>query len=175
MLNRLPRILLFLGCCAALSGCAGMQAQQREQAWAAASAELQTLIAECRAKEAGRPVARSKCVNSAEDRTVRPFIPYQDLLNLQQSYRIAVATRVANKQLSEDDAQLEFAKLAAQVSSEQLARQNGAQAVAAQQLAAQAQKQAAWGNVMAGAAAMQQATRPSSITCTRMGNMTTCN
>jgi len=94
-----------------------------------------------------------------------PGFAYPDLLNLRQATRIAVATRVKNHQLSPAEAQLEVAKVDAQVAAAVESRENGLRMVNAQERAAAASQ-----------AAAEAAAAPSApVTCMRTGTITTCN
>ena len=97
---------------------------------------------------------RAQCFNAADNLYVRPFQTYPDLFDLLLAERLSVETREEHGEISTADAQLELAKVNAEVRSAALARANQSQALQIQQRAAFA------------------ASLP--VTCTTNGNSSTC-
>src|SRR5579875_1148161 len=133
-----------------LSGCAAMRVADAQK-------HLRIALVQCRSEfpiaSKGNSVARSECFSSAEDRYLRPIYPYGDLLDLRQAYRLAIASQVDSGRLSLIDANLKFAEVNTEIAS--IAHQRQVEG-----LEAQAAHSAAMGNLLAGLAAMQQASRP---------------
>jgi hypothetical protein len=157
-----------------LTGCGA--AQQAEFAQRAASAHAQLTAEAARCPKQDQPLARARCINDAEDRTIRHSYPYADLFQLTQAYRVALASRVQAKQLSQEDAELQFASINSQITAEAARRDAERLRTGAQLAAAQAQHTAAMGNLWAGLAALQQSTQPrAAVHCVRAGNTVTCH
>jgi hypothetical protein len=63
-------------------------------------------------------VEHAKCINAVEDRYLRAQYPYDDLYALRRAQRVALATKQDQKHLTEEHAQLEFAKASAKIDEE---------------------------------------------------------
>jgi hypothetical protein len=136
-----------LACALCLAGCASRGPSPQ------AVAALNEAIADCRA-EGGPHVARSRCINAAEDHFLRAGNPNPDLLDLLQAMRVSLAEKVDAGIMSDEDAQTAFAKARSDAISEARRRSLNAEAVEAQERAA------------------FQASLP--VTCFRTGDMTNC-
>jgi hypothetical protein len=105
----------------------------------------------------GQQAAWAACANEAE-RPLGAFQPYPDLLELKFANRLALSAKMDRGQITYEDAQLESAKLNSQVMAEFERRTNAKRAVNAQEIAADA----AYRNSLG-------------VTCTRFGDIVTCN
>lgn len=127
-----------------LSGCAmALQKQVFDEVAAAKAA--------CAAGTFPNHVAKARCHNDAEHKLARIY-DKPDLLNLRLATRLALAERIDKGQISESQAELEFAQVGAQIGSQEAARDT---------------------NATMAAAAVQMAT-PRATTCNRYGNSVTC-
>jgi hypothetical protein len=145
----------------------------------AAKAEFATEKAKCFATwpaRQGNYLRRVECENAAFERIARPLVPNPDLYELAWAYDLALAAKMDRGDISREDARLQRAQFLAQLSTEAQNRVNAAQVANAQAQMAQAQQSAAFGNVLAGFVALQQASRPSIIntTCNRIGGFSSC-
>lgn len=158
-------------------GCGIVQADLARRAAEEREAKGAGAIEACQAGYSNR-IERAKCLNDAENRIFAGAIPHPDLMHLRQAYRVAIATKVQEKKLTDDQGTLEFARITAEITAEEERRNNNRKSANAQVASAEAGRTAALGNLYSGLAAMQLASRPTpspSVTCMRAGNMVTCN
>lgn len=150
----------FLPCLATLllAGCGLARDIEANKKFQADMAALKSESAACPSKATLR--LQVECVNAAENQFLRPYVAHQDLLNLGQTNRLAVAGKLERRQITPDDAALELAKVNTAIASELERRNTGRRSAAAQEA-----------NAAANAAA---ATR--SVTCApSMSGAVTCN
>jgi hypothetical protein len=141
--------------CLALAGCGlGKQAEFARNR-DAAKAEVAAAIEACKAKPLPTLSAKARCLNEAEA-PLRAYGHNPDLFNVRAASRVALAEKVDAKQMSVADAELEFAKLNAQMTTEEQNRANSSTAARASMIAATA------------------AASPPSVSCTRFGNTVNC-
>lgn len=87
---------------------------------------------------------------------LRAYATNPDLFNVRATSRVALAEKVDAKQMSVADAELEFAKIDAQLTTEEKNRANSSTAARASMIAATA------------------AASPPSVSCTRFGDTVNC-
>lgn len=158
-----------------LAGCAfsTLRRQQEAQLYS------QQIITECRSKrlrgELSGHVASVLCSNDRIRQVwAESGYPYMDLIDLQLAYRMALAKRIDEGALSEEDTQLQLAELASRVNTE-VQRRN----VMAQQ--AHSQRLQSIGALLQGLAAWEQSQSPPAlaaprpINCYQYGNFIQCN
>jgi hypothetical protein len=111
----LVSLLLFVGCART------EQARVEEQTRAFERAAAVGFALCNRGKKQGilrNAVQYAKCMNAVEDRYLQPLHPYADLYAVRRAQRLMLAAKQDQKQLNEDDAQLEFAKFSAKIEAE---------------------------------------------------------
>jgi hypothetical protein len=91
----------------------------------------------CRAQTFRTKVENARCINDAE-RKMGAIYPNQDLLNYRLAARIAISEKVDRKQISEAEAELEFARISADIGSQEATRSTGRRIANAQAEAASA-------------------------------------
>jgi hypothetical protein len=84
----------------------------------------------------GQQVAWAKCMAKAEEILRSAPGVYQDLITLRQTTRIALATKIENKQITTEEAAAQMAQVMSYVASEAQRRDTGQQTANAQQAAA---------------------------------------
>jgi hypothetical protein len=103
-------------------GCARTEQARMEHRVQVAEREAATGFALCdRGKKQGiirTAVEYAKCMNAVEDRYLQPLHPYSDLYAVRRAQRLVLAAKQDQKQLTEGDAQLEFAKFSAKIEAE---------------------------------------------------------
>lgn len=100
------------GCVAGAQSTAGKDdVQKREQELAAARQS-------CAQRYGSRWSARARCVNEAEDRTVRAGFPYPDLYARRQALRLRLAEKQERNELTEEEARQQFTEADAQIQRE---------------------------------------------------------
>ena len=118
-----------------LVGCAGLQQALFKSKFDAASAQLQAEGQACAAKRASGAIKtnadQARCLNEAEDRTIRPLL-HGDLISLRQAYRVSLATKVDRKLLSMAEAERQFVRATSKIVAKAQARNSTSQLVAAQ-------------------------------------------
>jgi len=148
-----------------LAGCATAARRQQE-----AFEEAARIASDCRAKrvsgELKGHVASAQCSNDRIRQVIAASgFPHMDLIDLDLAYRMAVARRIDEGTLSEDDAKLLYAEVRAALSSE-VQRRN---ALAAQTQAHHAQSYRALMEEL------RQLQPRQPITCHQVMNTITCN
>jgi hypothetical protein len=143
--------ILILACAFSLASCVST-GPSREQVSAAYAANNEA-NQQCRAQFKLR-VPLTSCMNEAANRLVRPYYPFPDLFDVLLATRMSLAEKQDAGQITEADAQLEFAKVNSQLLSEGNRRID-------QQRMNQLQSEA-----------LVRSSIP--ITCTTFGNMTNC-
>lgn len=139
------RPLVILAVAASLSGCIAA-ARNRE-----ARAEVEAAKAACRTQTFTSRVESAKCFNAAEMKFASVY-PNPDLLQLRLATRLAISEKIDKGQMTEAEGELEFARVGAQIGSQEQQRSTSAQ--------------------MADAAS--QMASPRRTTCTRYGNTVSC-
>lgn len=182
---RLRRCVAVVLMVSAVAGCAAaIRAEQEKKVMEAVERHHREVAELCPSDKRAQALERAHCINDSEDRVLAPVHPYNDLLKLGQAHRVSVAKRVANRSMSLEDAELEFAQIRSQIMAEIDRRHKTTQMVGAQVEAAQAQRTAAFGALLSGVAAIQEANKPPppppiphspGFTCTTFGNVTRCN
>jgi hypothetical protein len=166
------RKLIVLALMAVLGGCGIAQRAALEERFETAQTEMAAAKAECDQRypppRKGQQAAWATCMNTAE-RPILAFVPYPDLVELKFANRLAMAAKMDRGAITYEDALLESARLNSQVVSEYERRVTASRAVSAQESAAAAQ------GVAASAAASAAYKASLGVTCTRLGNTTTCN
>lgn len=114
-----------------LSGC--IAAQQRQEVMK----EVEAAKAECRAQTFKTRVANARCINDAEAK-LSAIYPNPDLLNLRLAARLAISEKIDRKQITEAEGELEFARISAEIGSQESSRMTSRQIAAAQMQAASA-------------------------------------
>lgn len=135
--------VVFVSVSIVLGGCG---IAQREEAKRNASDG----IAACRAQTWPNAVARAKCINEAETPIRGALRTGQDLFDLRQATRLVLAEKIDRKEMTEAEANLEFAKATSQLVSADNQRSLATRSVAAQERAA------------------------APVSCTRFGSTVTC-
>lgn len=136
--------LVVVGVALALGGCLAARMEQVGQ-------EVDADKAICRAQNFTKKVQLSQCLNNAEQRFVGVY-PYPDLLQLRAATRLALSEKQDRGEISQAQAELEFAQVITQITAQEQSRAANAQ--------------------MANAATMMA--MPRRTTCTRYGNTVTC-
>lgn len=129
--EKMKQVVIALGVGVVLSGCI-QQARMREVVEAVEAAK-----ASCRAQTFKTRVENAQCINDAERRFASVY-PNPDLLNLRLASRMAIAERQDRGLLSPAEAELEFAKISAEIGTQETSRQTGRQIANAQSQAAAA-------------------------------------
>lgn len=138
------KTVIVIGLAAALTGCvSARQAEVRQK--------VEAGRVECSAQNFKTKTELARCINEAE-RLIGTVYHHPDLLNLRMASRLAIAERQDRGELTQAQADLEFAKLGAEITSQEQGRNNSAQMAAA-------------------ASAMAT---PRMTTCNRYGNTVTC-
>ena len=100
------------GCVAVPQSTVGRDdAQQREQ-------ELATARQMCGQRYGSQWAARARCVNDAENRTIKAVFPYPDLYARRQALRIQLAEKQERNELTEEEARQQFTAADAQIQRE---------------------------------------------------------
>jgi len=103
-------------------GCARTEQARIEHRVQVAEREAAAGFALCnRGKKQGiirTAVEYAKCINAVEDRYLRPLHAYGDLYAVRRAQRLVLAGKQDQKQLTEEAAQLEFAKFSAKIEAE---------------------------------------------------------
>jgi hypothetical protein len=141
--------------CIALAGCGLARQAEFAKNRDAARAEAAAATEACKAKPLPTFAAKARCLNDAEA-PLRAYANNPDLFNVRAASRVAFAEKVDAKQMTVADAELEFAKLNAQMTTEEQNRSNNSTAARASMIAATA------------------AASPPSVSCTRFGNTVNC-
>lgn len=94
--------------------------QQREQELAAARQA-------CGQRYGSRWSARARCVNEAENRTLKAGFPYPDLYARRQALRVELAEKQERNELTEEEARRQFMQADAQIQREAKRRQAAGQ------------------------------------------------
>lgn len=128
----------------ALSGCVSARMQQVGE-------EVDAEKAICRAQNFTKKVQLSQCLNNAEQRFAGVY-PYPDLLQLRAATRLALSERQDRGEITQAQAELEFAQVITQITAQEQSRATNAQ--------------------MADAATRMS--MPRRTTCNRYGNTVTC-
>ena len=116
--------LWLAGCVAGPQGTAGKaDIQQRQQELAAARQA-------CAQRYGHRWTARARCVNEAEDRTLKAEIQYPDLYARNQALRVEIAAKQERHELTEEEAQRRFTEAYAELQSEGARRQTAGRVAA---------------------------------------------
>jgi hypothetical protein len=120
-----------------LSGCAGELLRQQAEAEAMIQQEADKEARNCDIKYPRSPrhnhVANAQCVAAVNDRFFRPLKLYPDLHDLFYATMVALAAKVDQGLLSEEDARLQLAQVQAQITAEWDRRVNARTVTAAQQ------------------------------------------
>lgn len=141
------KTLVVIGLAAALAGCA--QARINE-----ANEQMEKEKAICRARPKTTHMALARCINDAEE---RGFLTSRissggDLVRVRLATRLALAEKQDKGQMTEAEAELEFARVNSGLTSTDQQRRNSAVT----------------------ADAISSMATPRSTTCTRIGNSVTC-
>lgn len=104
----------------------------------------------CRAQTWPNAVAKAKCMNEAEMPLRATLRTGQDLFDLRQASRVVLAEKIGRKELTEAEANLEFAKITSQAVAADSQRSLASRSVRAQERAA------------------------APVSCTRFGSTVTC-
>jgi hypothetical protein len=124
-------------------GCVSRQAQLEKQI--AAEKDV------CRSQTFATKVAFARCINAAEQKLSAVY-DKPDLLQLRLASRIAIAEKQDKGQLTDAQAELEFAQVGAQIGTQEASRNSSAEM----------------------AAAASASVRPRAVNCSRFGNNVTC-
>ncbi|WP_103873871.1 hypothetical protein [Bosea lathyri] len=127
----------------AMAGCVSRQAEVQKQI--AADKEI------CRSQTFPTKVAFARCINSAEQKMSAVY-DKPDLLQLRLASRLAIAEKQDKGQISDAQAELEFAQVGAQIGTQEATRNSNAEM----------------------ASAASAAASPRRVTCSRIGNSVTC-
>jgi len=138
------KTLIVIGLAAALSGCAAAQQRQVLE-------DVEASKAACRSQTFKTKVEFARCINGAEQKLAAIYNKH-DLLQLRLASRLAIAEKQDKGQISDAQAELEFAQINASIGSQESSRDTSAQMAAA---------------------ATAMAT-PRMTTCSRIGNSVTC-
>jgi hypothetical protein len=113
-------------------------AQQQQSQIPDWQARYDAAASECTRTHSGpyQDLPRARCMAIAEDILRTAPGVYQDLITLRQTSRIALATKVQNKQMSREDAAAQMAQVMSYVASEAQRRDTGQQVANSQQAAA---------------------------------------
>lgn len=136
-------VLTAVICALVLAGCVSRRAELEKQI--AADKEV------CRTQKFPNKVSFARCINEAEQKLVAVY-DKPDLLQLRLASRLAIAEKQDKGQLSEAQAELEFAQVNAQIGSQEASRNSNA----------------------AIAAAAVAASTPRAVTCHRFGSTVSC-
>jgi hypothetical protein len=154
------RVFVMLGLCALLGGCGLIARKEREEQMVAAKASMDQGFANCEAEYAagGRKnhIAKTKC-DSVAAQSIRPFVPYPDLLDQEWAARAVIAERLQAGKMTPAEANQQSTQMHAEITAEEQRRSLTGRAVSAQE----SQAAAAW-----------RASSP--VSCTRIGNTTNC-
>jgi hypothetical protein len=148
-----------LACCTSQAALRQQETQIYDQCRSAAPADAKRLA-----------VSDAECLTRAEDAVIRPHYRYQDLLSLEQAYRLDLATKVDSGAISPAAASLQMAQIRSQLQGVAEQR-NVARAEAA------AQSQAAYGALLQGLAASRPPPQTPvylNTSCNRFGTTVNC-
>ncbi len=160
-LRRARRWIAAMGLAGLLAACGIAQQAERREALQKATAASSAAKADCERRftpvRRGQVANWANCLNEAE-RLLLPFYPYPDLLELKFASRASLGAKLDRGQISEEDAQLEAARLSSQLTAELDRRRQARRAVEAQETMAAAAYRSSLG-----------------FTCTRLGYAMVCN
>lgn len=135
--------VLALGVVLALAGCG----QKAPSPLAFAQQQFDAEVVKC---PNNTRTAYARCVQALEQKFLKPVFPNPEMLDLMGATRLAVAVRVDSGQMRPEDADLELARLKAQMMADYDRMALARRSVRAQEAAA------------------------APVSCTRIGNTTTC-
>lgn len=138
------KTFIVIGLAAALAGCAAAQQRQVLE-------DVEASKAACRSQTFKTKVEFARCINGAEQKLAAIYNKH-DLLQLRLASRLAIAEKQDKGQISDVQAELEFAQVNAGLGSQEAMRNSNAEMAAA---------------------ATAMAT-PRSTTCNRIGNSVAC-
>lgn len=84
----------------------------------------------------GSMTDRTRCLNDVENTYWRASYPYPDLMSLRHSTRVSIASRLDRREITKEQADVEFDRTAAEIQSEVVRRQTAIAGAQAQQSAA---------------------------------------
>ena len=119
-----------------LAGCGAMIAEQHRLAVKRSNAVAEQCKEKRLAGELDGHVASVRCSNpSYRKELAAANYPYMDLIELFLSYRLALAKKIDDGEVTQEEAELEFAQLRTQITAEEMRRNAMLQAAHAQRMA----------------------------------------
>ena len=168
---------IVLACVLVSAGCAQQQAQQPNAQIALKSREA---IAVCQTEHPGTDpqerIKRNRCLSAAENR-IYSGNRDSDLVAIRAALRVSLAEKIAKKQITEAEAQMQWAREMSKLKTTALNRNLAVKQVQAQSQAADAASLSSnLALIQQGAQMMQGAPRPSPIqtNCQRFMNQVNC-
>lgn len=153
------RVYWILPICAILGGCGLARQKEAQERYQTIISEVTLWVEDCRKRfpEGQKTaLARSQCIGKATE-GLKGISPYPDLIDQENANRDVLAEKWQKGQMTEVEYRAQFAQMHSQMEAERQRRQMLNRSVSAQESAAAA----AW-----------QASSP--VTCTKLGNSTTC-